>query len=166
MNPDTAMATRMLALPMIAMVLFLAVWCLTGLVALGEIRRMGRGRYHRSFEQESNARGLMLLKGWLSPAQLRCYEKHGYFEVVGNETGTIYRVQYGKQANVEQLDNAGRPVCAWCFVPEGDLVAGDVMLAQKIALETNEHAAIAVAIKYATLRARRLSRAGPDLLMS
>jgi hypothetical protein len=45
-------------------------------------------------------------------------------------------------------------------------VAGDVMLAQKIALETNERAAIAVAIKYATLRARRLTRAGRDLLAS
>ena len=83
-----------------------------------------------------------------------------------SDSGTVYRIQYGKQANVEQLDNAGRPVCAWCFVPEGDLVAGDVMLAQKIALETNERAAIAIAIKYATLRTRRLTRAGPDLLAS
>jgi hypothetical protein len=35
----------------------------------------------------------------------------------------------------------------WCFVPEGNLVAGDVMLAQKIALETNERAALAVAYR-------------------
>ena len=164
MDLDTAMATRMFALPMIAMALFLLVWCLTGLTALGEFRRARHARGHSIFEPESSVRGLMLLKNWLSPAQLRSYERHGYFEVVGCDSGTIYRIQYGKQANVEQLDNAGRPVCAWCFVPEGDLVAGDVMLAQKIALETNERAAIAIAIKYATLRTRRLTRAGPDLL--
>jgi hypothetical protein len=36
----------------------------------------------------------------------------------------------------------------WCFVPSGHLVAGDVMLAQKIALETNERAALVVANKF------------------
>ena len=164
MNLDTAMATRMFALPMIAMALFLLVWCLTGLIALGEFRRARHARGYSIFEPESSVRGLMLLKNWLSPAQLRSYEKHGYFEVIGSDSGTTYRIQYGKQANVEQLDSTGRPICAWCFVPEGDLVAGDVMLAQKIALETNERAAIAIAIKYATLRTRRLTRAGPDLL--
>ena len=33
----------------------------------------------------------------------------------------------------------------YCFVPEGTLPIGDVMLAQKIALETDERAALAVA---------------------
>jgi len=160
------MATRMFALPMIAMALFLLVWCLTGLVALGVIRRARHGRCHRAFELVSNARGLMLLKNWLSPAQLRAYEQHGYFDVIGSDNGAIYRIHHGQQANVEQLDNAGQPVCAWCFVPVGDLVAGDVMLAQKIALETNERAAIAVAIRYETLRTRRVTRAGPRLLAS
>ena len=36
----------------------------------------------------------------------------------------------------------------YCFVPNGGLVAVDVMLAQKIALETNERAALAVANKF------------------
>jgi hypothetical protein len=34
---------------------------------------------------------------------------------------------------------------AWCFGPEGELPIGDVMLAQKIALEKNERAALALA---------------------
>ena len=89
-----------------------------------------------------------------------------YFDVIGSDNGAIYRIHHGQQANVEQLDNAGQPVCAWCFVPVGDLVAGDVMLAQKIALKTNERAAIAVAIRYETLRTRRVTRAGPRLLAS
>jgi hypothetical protein len=97
---------------------------------------------------------------------LRSYEQHGYFEVAGSESGTIYRIHHGTQANVEQLDDLGQPVCAWCFVPMGNLVVGDVMLAQKIALETNEQAAIAIAVKYASLRVRRVAPTRPGLLAS
>jgi hypothetical protein len=40
----------------------------------------------------------------------------------------------------------GRPrVAIWCFGPVGHLPLGDVMLAQKLALETDEQAALAVA---------------------
>jgi hypothetical protein len=46
-------------------------------------------------------------------------------------------------------------------VPEGDLVPGDVMLAQKIALENNERAALAVAIRYTMIRNCLVTRAGP-----
>jgi hypothetical protein len=159
MNFDIAIATGMIASSMVAAVLFLFVWCLIGLFALGVIRRS------RASELVSNTRGLVLLKQWLSPAQLRSYEQYRYFEVIGSNRGTIYRIHDGQQANVEQLDNLGQVVCAWCFVPEGNLVAGDVMLAQKIALETDERAAIAVAVRFATLRIRRI-RVAPRLLAS
>ncbi len=161
---DIAIATGMFALPMIAMALFLIVWCLQGLVARGEIRRTRLGLSQSEFER--SARGLTLLKDWLSPEQLGCYEKYGYFEVTGSDSGTVYRIRQGKQANVEQLDGTGQAICAWCFVPKGDLVVGDVMLAQKIALETDERAAIAVAIRYTTLHARRATGTGPGLLAS
>jgi len=51
--------------------------------------------------------------------------------------------------NVCELDGAGRPRAGWCFVPKDNLVAGDVMLAQKIALETDERGALAVARNFA-----------------
>jgi hypothetical protein len=47
--------------------------------------------------------------------------------------------------NVCELDSIGRPLVGRCFVPKDNLVAGDVMLAQKIALETNERGALSVA---------------------
>jgi len=47
--------------------------------------------------------------------------------------------------NIDELDSAGNKVCEWCFLPEGNLAAGDVMLAQKIALETFESEALAIA---------------------
>jgi hypothetical protein len=60
----------------------------------------------------------------------------------------------------------GQTVCAWCFMPVGNLVAGDVMLAQKIAIERDERAAIAVAVKFETLRVRRATRGGLSWLVS
>jgi hypothetical protein len=163
---DTAIATAMFAVPMIAMVLFLLVWCLKGLVAFREIRRQRQGKSRNALALEANARGLMLLKNWLSPAQLRSYEKYEYFEVIGSDSGGIYRIHHGKQANVEQLNSRGQPVCAWCFLPEGDLVPGDIMLAQKIALETNEREALAVAIRYSAMLTRTVTRARPLSLAS
>lgn len=103
------------------------------------------GSCSRSFRYETEARGLTLLKGWLSPKQRACYERFRYFDVIGSDTRTRYRIHHGTQTNIEELSNTGQHVCKWCFVPDGDLVAGDVMLAQKIALETNERGALAVA---------------------
>jgi hypothetical protein len=47
--------------------------------------------------------------------------------------------------NVHQLDCKGREVAQWCFMPEGVVVTGDVLLAQKIALETMETEVLALA---------------------
>src|SRR5580658_2674636 len=47
--------------------------------------------------------------------------------------------------NIQQLDQSGRCIMRWCFMPKGELVRGDVLLAQKIALETMEGKALAVA---------------------
>ena len=52
--------------------------------------------------------------------------------------------------NIHELDGAGRPRAGWCFAPKGHLVAGDVMLAQKIALETDERGALTVANKFSS----------------
>ncbi|MFL6817122.1 MAG: hypothetical protein ACJ8EF_04170 [Bradyrhizobium sp.] len=94
---------------------------------------------------ESEARGLKLLKEWLSEEQLAQYEKHKYFDVTGCHSGKRYRIRHGTGTNVYELDGAGRPRAGWCFVPKDYLVVGDVLLAQKIALETDERGALAVA---------------------
>ena len=39
----------------------------------------------------------------------------------------------------------GRTVAQWCFAPEGKLATGDVLLAQKIALETMEQEVLTLA---------------------
>jgi hypothetical protein len=96
---------------------------------------------------EAQDRGLRILKDNLSPKQRAQYEKRGYFIVVGGETGRRYRIFNGCQMNVEQLSKKGRPMRVLCFMPKGDLVMGDVMLAQKMALELFESDALKVAIE-------------------
>jgi hypothetical protein len=93
---------------------------------------------------DPHARSLRLLRNWLSPEQLRQLSEKNYFDVVGCHTGTRYRIHYGVTSNVIELDPDGRPLTGRCFLPEGRLGPGDVMLAQKIALETDENTARAV----------------------
>lgn len=95
--------------------------------------------------KKTEARGIALLCDWLSPEQLSQFKRRKSFDVVGSESGKRYRVCYGTSTNVYEMDQKGRVVVGWCFRPAGSLVPGDVMLAQKIALETNERAALMVA---------------------
>ena len=97
------------------------------------------------FHSEREARGLALLKSWLSPEQLAQYRQYRHFDVTGCHSGKRYRIRYGVSMNVCELDSLGRPLVGRCFVPKDNLVAGDVMLAQKIALETNERGVLLVA---------------------
>ena len=96
-------------------------------------------------ENTREARGLRLLRDWLSPCQREQFDTRGHFDVIGCDSGKRYRIHHGTALNVHEIDEAGRLTMGWCFVPNGSLVAGDVMLAQKIALETFERRALAVA---------------------
>jgi len=103
---------------------------------------------YRAIKAAREARGIALLREWLSPMQRAQFDASEYFEVVGCDSGWRYRIHYGTVTNVHQIDEAGQPVLGWCFVPSGGLVAGDVMLVQKIALETDELATLAVAHRF------------------
>jgi hypothetical protein len=89
-----------------------------------------------------------LLREWLSPLQRAQYDKEGEFEVRGCHSGKRYRIPQGRQTNVIELDEQGSRVGSWCFRPEGELTTGDIRLAQKIALETNERAALEIANRF------------------
>jgi hypothetical protein len=105
---------------------------------------------------DREARGVRLLKEWLSPDQLAQYDAKSYFEVTGCHSGKRYRISHGISMNVHEIDGAGRPRLGWCFAPKGHLAAGDIMLAQKIALETDECGALALANNFATQTGRRM----------
>ena len=86
-------------------------------------------------------RSIELLKQNLSVAQRRQYE-------------TRYRIRHGYQMNVQQFDRRGQRLRMLCFMPKGRLGVGDIMLAQKLALELFEDEAIKVAKKTAPDPAR------------
>jgi hypothetical protein len=90
-------------------------------------------------------RGIRLLKANLSPEQRQQYEIDRSFFVVGGVTGRQYRITYGTQLNVSVLDNQGKWMNSLCFVPGDRLPVGDIMLAQKLALELFEIEALKVA---------------------
>jgi hypothetical protein len=98
-------------------------------------------RHSRAREE----RGIALLRSCLTPEQDRQWAVHLYFEVVGCDSGTRYRITRGTVMNIYQLNPEGRKVAEWCFAPEGKVVIGDVLLAQKIALETMERKALTIA---------------------
>jgi hypothetical protein len=105
-------------------------------------------RSYKTIEDIREARGITLLREWLSPEQQAQFDASKWFDVVGCDSGRSYRIRHGTGTNVHELDDAGRPIVGWCFVPSGHLAAGDVMLAQKIALETNERGVLAVANRF------------------
>jgi hypothetical protein len=108
---------------------------------LAEMCRIVTGARQRAAEE----RGRRLLTENLSPIQRRQYAASGSFEVVGGSTGRRYRIRHGRFMNVQELDAKGRLVGTWCFFPVGGLVPGDILLAQKLALELFEPEALAVA---------------------
>jgi hypothetical protein len=96
-------------------------------------------------DHRADEKGISLLRSWLSPEQATLWDSHKYFCVVGSDTGVRYRIRYGTAMNVEELDSSGKTIAQLCFAPQGQLVVGDVLLAQKIALETMEREALAAA---------------------
>lgn len=91
--------------------------------------------------EAAQVRATALLREWLTPEQLRQFDADGSFEVVGCDSGLRYRLKPGR---VDALDREGREIFSLCFYPGGQLASGDVMLAQKIALEQDENATLAI----------------------
>ena len=88
------------------------------------------------------------MKDWLSDGQLAQFNAHRYFDVIGCHSRKRYRIRYDTATNIYEIDHAGRSRSVLCLVPNRPLAAGDVMLAQKIALETDEWSALAVAKRF------------------
>jgi hypothetical protein len=129
----------MIYLVYLAMPLALAIGVTLTLVTDPRVRWRIRSR--RPAEQK----GIALLRSWLTPEQAKQWAAREEFEVIGCHTGNRYRISCGTRMNVHQFDHTGKSIRQWCFSPEGGLATGDVLLAQKIALETMERRALDLA---------------------
>jgi hypothetical protein len=92
-------------------------------------------------------RGVDLLTANLTRKQRQQYVNNGYFDVIGGHSGKRYRIWHCFQQNIEELDAPRSRPRIWCFHPQS-LVLGDVMLAQKTALELFETDAMRIAHVY------------------
>jgi hypothetical protein len=118
-------------------------------------------------QRSANRCGINLLMENLTARQRQQYTIHRHFEVIGGASGKRYRIWCRLHQNVEELDASGRRVCIWCFQPGAALVLGDVLLAQKTALELFETDAIGIANRYSDFAAnswRDTARAQPTHL--
>ena len=93
-------------------------------------------------------RSYKLLECNLTPAQRAQFHAHGYFTVIGGDTGRRYQIHENGSLNVHEVDQRGLRINRWCFLPRGALPLGDVLIAQKIALELFETDTLQVARRY------------------
>jgi hypothetical protein len=118
---------------------------LVSLIVISALLHECETGWRRRPRNEAEEKAVLLLRSWLTPEQDRQWAARHEFVVVGCDTGTRYRVTYRAVMNVHQLDPDGRTTAQWCFAPDGGLAPGDVLLAQKIALETMKRKALALA---------------------
>jgi len=110
-----------------------------------------------AFEPRETAEqgSMRLLRAHLNALQRQQFDEHGWFDVVGGQSGHQYRVHRAYVTNVQELGADGVCVQVLCFSPRGHLPLGDVLLAQKVALELFESDALAVACRWPASAARR-----------
>jgi hypothetical protein len=110
-----------------------------------------------------------LLAEHLSPEQRREMDIKRGFTVTGGKTGVRYRIAQGRISNVQVLNKEGHVLAKLCFGPatyrdgyfREELPDGDIMLAQKIALEDAELEP--QALRVANIRLSHSLRLYPEL---
>jgi hypothetical protein len=83
------------------------------------------------------ARAEALLHSCLNAEQQHMLRTHHKFRIVSN-LGNIFEICEGRMHNIYKLNMEGYRVENWCVLPSGELAQCDVMLAQKLWLESDE----------------------------
>jgi hypothetical protein len=70
-------------------------------------RKVQAWRERERFNEDiREARGVTLLREWLSPEQQAQFDTDRYFDVIGCDSGKRYRIRYGSATNVHEIDGA------------------------------------------------------------
>lgn len=107
-----------------------------GLVAAAEAFVRPSLTDYRLPDAAALAKARALLERALTMQQRRDLFARGYFCVQGRRYS--YRIREGHAGNVDALDSSGRVVSRYCAHPLGRIPVHDVMLAQKLWIETDE----------------------------
>jgi hypothetical protein len=119
-------------------------------LAAGRRTRVLHSLSKRATRDRPETRGLQLMRNRLSVEQCAQFDLDTS-TFAGLSLAKKYRIHFGVSANIQEIGDDGKALCGWCFAPDRYLVPGDVMLAQKIALETSECTALATANQFPTL---------------
>lgn len=87
--------------------------------------------------EAAEAKARVLLERALTQEQRRDLFARGYFYVKGKRF--TYRIREGHSGNVDALDARGCVISRFCAHPLGRVPFYDVMLAQKLWIETDEN---------------------------
>jgi hypothetical protein len=115
------------------------------LAAASEFLRPSLGDHHLP-DQAAEARARVLLERALTPEQRRDLLARRYFYVKGKNF--TYRIREGQSGNVDALDSRGCVFSRFCARPLGRVPVYDVMLAQKLWIETDENMFLKTAAPY------------------
>lgn len=92
----------------------------------------------------ASQRAIDLLRGCLSETQRIEFEQTKSFTVIG-KSGRSFRLRWGKIANIDLMTKRNQVQACFCVHPSGDVPIGDVLLAQKFHLETDDEALMRIA---------------------
>jgi hypothetical protein len=118
---------------------------LIGLAAVTEFLRPPLSDYQLP-DQAAEAKARVLLERALTQQQRRDLFAKRCFYVKGRKFN--YRVREGRSGNVDVLDVSGRVISRLCAHPLGRVPIYDMMLAQKLWIETDENMFLESAAPY------------------
>jgi hypothetical protein len=95
-------------------------------------------------------RAEVLLRGNLSPEQLRQFDETRSFIVIGRD-GRRFRIREGRTANIDLVNPEGIVESRLCAHPRDDVPDCDTMLAQKLLLEDDEQHFLRLANRHPVL---------------
>ena len=87
--------------------------------------------------RQADARADGLLLACLTPAERKTMEKMAAL-VVRSQTGRTFRLRRSRSRNVDEMDADGNVIARFCIHPQDHMPHGDLLLAQKLMLETDE----------------------------
>lgn len=97
--------------------------------------------------KQATERARQLLVAMLDREQQEEFAKNRSFIVHTKDRQRRYQVTYGTAGNVLLLNPAGQTIAKFCIHPEEEVPTPDVMLAQKLLLETDEQQFLKIANK-------------------
>jgi len=115
----------------------------------------------------AESRAEVLLRNHLTDFQKKQLDTCGWFDVVG-KSGTKYRIQRGRSANVDVLDAQGRVTHALCAHPSVSVPDPDTMLSQLLAIRHEEADFLRIANRHPAKHAFRSRQPGanhPELVL-